>query len=88
MDWCQLTVAGADAPGLDVVDALARLRLAVQRAGGVVVVMNMCPDLADLLQLCGLTGQVGGQAEKRKDVCCIEEEGQFGDPPVGDLEDL
>ena len=45
--------------GLDTADTLARLVLAVRRAGGRVRVLEIAPAFAELLELAGLRGQVG-----------------------------
>ncbi len=55
---------------LALVDRLARLELAARRAGLSVRLRDACPELCELLELCGLDGllpgtgrQVRGQAE-------------------------
>ena len=91
--WCRVCVLGPDgselaswpvrgagAPGLDVVDAVARLHLAVTRLGGGVVLRAVAPELRDLLVLAGLTGQVGGQAEQGEQPLRVEEEVEGGEP--------
>ncbi len=45
-------------PDLGAVDALARLQLAVERAGARLVVRHAAPALTDLLELAGLRGVV------------------------------
>jgi hypothetical protein len=61
-----LVLVGEDAPSLSVIDALARLQLQVRRAGGQLYLEDVSPALSGLLELAGLVGQVGGQAECRK----------------------
>lgn len=66
--WCTVTEYGPDdvtlaewalrgsgAPCIEVVDSLAGLQLEAQRNGGRVVLSDVCPELADLLGLAGLT---------------------------------
>ena len=43
-----------DVPGLFVVDAIARLDLAARRLGWTVRLRDPCPELCELLDLCGL----------------------------------
>lgn len=65
--WCQVTVYGAEGsvveqwsirgfgpPDLAVVDQLARIRLAATHSGMDVALSDVCPDLENLLSLCGL----------------------------------
>ncbi len=61
-------LAACRRPDLCVVDSLARLQLAAQRAGCSIRVRNAGSELAGLLDLAGLAevlglGKVGGQAE-------------------------
>src|SRR3954452_24537172 len=57
----------ADRPDLRCIDALARLQLAARRCGWTLVVRDPHPNLAGLLDLCGLRGAIriepGGQPE-------------------------
>jgi hypothetical protein len=66
--WCRVVIRGPDGcvlysavvrgpgvPTVEVVDRLARLRLELSRQGRVLTVVQACPDLADLLDLTGLT---------------------------------
>ncbi len=79
--WCRLdlVVPEGTAPDLDVVDALARLQLATRRVGGSVGVVAACDELAELLDLVGLRGQMGGQAEGGEQAG-VEEGVEPGDP--------
>jgi anti-anti-sigma regulatory factor len=52
-------LVGARPVGIDAADALARLVLAVRRAGGRVRVVEIDPAFAEILELAGLRGQVG-----------------------------
>ncbi|MGH9000968.1 MAG: STAS domain-containing protein [Acidimicrobiia bacterium] len=47
-------LAGRDPPDLAVVDELARLALIARRLGGQLRLRNAGPDVAELLELCGL----------------------------------
>lgn len=76
--------------GLGTVDALARLQLAARRRGCRVELRNVPPDLAQLLELCGLAEVLrlsdalgvdpGRQPEHREEASGIQEEGDSGDP--------
>lgn len=48
------TVSGPGAPDLELVERLARLRLAAKRGGWSLLVTEVSPDLAELLDLAGL----------------------------------
>ncbi|MEW2046241.1 STAS domain-containing protein [Streptomyces sp. NPDC005476] len=63
-------VAGMGPPSLLAVDLLARLQLAVRRAGGRIRLRAPDPALHALLDLVGLRFEVEGQAEE-------------GEPPLG-----
>ena len=52
-------LVGAPPVGIESADALARLALAVRRAGGSVRVLEIDPAFARVLELSGLRGQVG-----------------------------
>ena len=93
--WCRISVFGAGGdevgswtlsgsgpPDLAVLDGVARLMLLASRAGGSVVVRDMSASLAELVELAGLCGEVGGQPEGREDGLGVEERVQFGDPPA------
>jgi hypothetical protein len=66
--WPLLCEGRAD---LGAVDAVARLQLEARRQGCTVWLRQACPELVELLALCGLAGvlQVGRQAE------CLEQGG-------------
>lgn len=72
-------LAGEGRPDLSVVDTLARLQLAARRAGGVIEVREMCPELQELLELAGLRGELGGESEGGEEVG-VEEGVEPGDP--------
>jgi hypothetical protein len=80
----------ADRPDLTAVDALARLALAVRRAGGELRVEGPPPPLGALLDLCGLRSlldgpddwsvEVRGQAEGLEEP--VVEEAVVPDDPI------
>jgi hypothetical protein len=71
---------------LRLVDALARLRLEAARAGYGVRVTQAPPELAELVELAGLSETLGlelqRQPEQREEALGVEEEGQLADPPA------
>ncbi len=71
---------------LEFVDALARLQLAARRRGFRIRLQDPPPDLAQLLELCGLGEALGVQAgrepEHREEARGVQEEGDAGDPPA------
>ncbi len=77
---------GLPRPTAATIDQVARLKLRAKRIGYEVELRNLEPELADLIGFCGLAGVLGvelqGQAEQRKQPCCIEEEGQLDDPSL------
>jgi hypothetical protein len=91
--WGRLVVVGPDGrvvascalvgrgpPDLGAVDALARALLAARRAGGSVRVDGACEELAALLGLAGLLGEVGGQPERGEQRLGVEEGVERRDP--------
>ena len=77
--WCEVTVlapcgrelatwtvSGPGAPGMETVDGLLRLRAAANRAGAAFLVRRLAADLAELLELAGLTGELERQPEDRE----------------------
>jgi hypothetical protein len=74
----------ARAPDLGCVDRIAKLQLAARRCGMRLVVRDPHPNLAGLLELCGLSGLVGleplGQPEGREQLG-VDEVVQPGDLP-------
>jgi hypothetical protein len=72
---------GSGAPGLSAVDALARAHLAARRAGGSILLLDVCPELNELLKLVGLRREVGGEAERREE-SGVEEGVEPADPAV------
>ena len=75
-------LSGPGRPDLSVVDALARCQLAARRLGGSMLLLDVSPELGELLDLAGLRRQVGGQAEGGEELLGVEEGVQPGDPVV------
>jgi hypothetical protein len=69
---------------LRLVDALARLRLEAGRAGYELRVSHAPPELAELVELVGLSETLGlelrRQPEEREQALGVEEERHLGDP--------
>lgn len=93
-DWCRIhligpngvklaswAISGADHPDLSVVDSLARLQLAALDNGCHIVLCDVCPDLAGLLELVGLRREVGGQPEHGEQPLGVQEGVEPDDPP-------
>ena len=74
-------------PTAATIDQLARLELAARRSGCELELSNANPDLVELIGFIGLARVLGveleGQAEQRKQPCCVEEERELDDPPLG-----
>jgi hypothetical protein len=84
-------------PDLGTVDALARLALALRRAGCAVSLVRASSELRELLGLSGLTRvmpcgglsvEALGEPEHREEPGRVEEERDPADPAVRDVEDL
>lgn len=79
-------------PSVGTVDYIARLGLGLKRSGKRLRLAEPSRELMDLIRLLGLAEALGveveGQPEKRKKLRRVEEEGELGDPPAGQLEDL
>ncbi|MGW1505686.1 STAS domain-containing protein [Streptomyces mirabilis] len=75
-------VAGLGPPGLDTVEALARMQLAARRAGGRVRLRAPAPPLLLLLDLVGLRFEVEGEAEEREPALGVQEAVEPGDAAV------
>ena len=73
-------LSGPGRPDLSVVDVVARWQLAARRLGGSIRLVDVSPELAELLDLSGLGRQVGGQAEGGEQLLGVEEGVQPGDP--------
>ncbi|SRR5712692_5026397 len=83
-------VAGVEDPDAATVDALARLQLIARRLGRRLRLRHACGELAELLDLMGLSRVVpvvaalpleaGRQAEEREQILGVEEERDPGDP--------
>lgn len=69
----EMTLVGEGSPDLSVIDRLARLQFAVRRHGGRMRLQDVSPVLSGLLDLAGLLGEVGGEAECREDSVHVEE---------------
>jgi hypothetical protein len=74
-----IVVTGAGAPGLAAVDALARWQLWARRAGGRIQLREASKELARLLDLVGLLGEVGWEPEGGEELLCVEERVDCGD---------
>jgi hypothetical protein len=70
----EVPLAGEGPPDLAFVAALARFQLIVRRAGGRVWLEDVSSPLAELLDLAGLRGEVGGQPEGREQALGVQEE--------------
>ena len=74
------------------VDRIARLQLGLRRRGFELRLRHPTSSLQELIGFCGLAGvlriEPGRKAEEWEQPCRVEEEGQLGDPPLGQLEDL
>jgi hypothetical protein len=79
-------------PTATTIDQIARLQLAAGRSGCRLELANSSPSLLELIDFCGLAEvlrvEVKRQAEERKHLCGVEEEGELDDPPGGELEHL
>jgi len=85
ISWARLVVVRADGtlqvallagdgpPGLAVVEYLARRQLLARRAGQRMWLEDVCPALAELLDLAGLRWEPGGQAEAGEDPLGVQE---------------
>jgi anti-anti-sigma regulatory factor len=87
---CDLSaLGGADA---ETIDLLARLQFAARRHGRTLRLLHASPALQDLIAFVGLDAvlcvEPGREAEEGEDALGVEEEGQLGDPAVGDLDHL
>jgi hypothetical protein len=83
-----LQLVGADVPTLSQVERLARLQLAARRAGGRIQLEAIPAPLEAFLDLAGLLGEVGGQAEGLEEPLGLQEGVDPADAIAGDLEDL
>jgi hypothetical protein len=90
--WCRITLVGSDGselachalcgpgrPDMDTVDSIARAALTARRLGATVLLADVSPDLASLLDLAslrdldGLVVEVEGQAERGEEALGLEE---------------
>lgn len=69
----ELAIESDQAPDLVVVAALARLQLLCRRSGMRVHLEEISPKLEELLELSGLSRQVGGKSERGEKTLGIEE---------------
>ena len=71
---------------LALVEALARLQLEARRAGYAIVVAGAPRELAELIELAGLSEVLGleprREAEEREERLGVEEERDLADPPA------
>ena len=94
MRWCRLSVTGPDgrvlagavlqgtgAPDLAVVDDVARAALWARRVGATVVLSDVVPELAELLDLAGLGVEVRREPEGGEQALLVEEGEEEGHPP-------
>jgi len=72
-------IGGRHAPDLAAVDALARWQLWARRTHRGIELDALGDEFRDLLEWCGLLGQVGGQPEEREQMG-VEEGVRRGDP--------
>jgi hypothetical protein len=76
----------------ETVDTLARLQLLAHRRGSELLLRNSSPELLALIAFSGLERvlrvEPGGQAEEREQPLRVEEEGELGDPAVGEANHL
>jgi hypothetical protein len=93
--WCRVTIvgpggselgtcelSGLGAPGLDVVETLAQLKLAAMRSGGAVVLHNPCTSLTELIGLVGLSVEMSGKPEDGEEAPRIEKGVEAADPTL------
>ena len=73
-------------PDCATIDRIARLQVAVHRCGLELHLRNANEPLLELIGFAGLEGvlsvEPGRQAEERKHLRCVEEEGELDDPPA------
>ncbi|HVF03935.1 MAG TPA: hypothetical protein VNA20_03765 [Frankiaceae bacterium] len=74
-------IAGAP-PYLFVVDVVARVAAAARRRGWSASVRDPGAELAEVLGLCGLRGELGRDPERREQPFGIEEVVQPDEPPA------
>jgi hypothetical protein len=86
METVYFDCRGLPRPTAATIDQIARLKLAARRNGCELELSNADSDLIELLRFVGLARVLGlkleGQAEQRKQACCIEEERELDDPPL------
>lgn len=73
-------------PDLRLIDRLGRLQLAARRLGFELRIVNAEPALVELVDLCGLAGELGVEVqrhpEKREEALGVEEERDVRDPSL------
>ena len=69
----ECVLSGRTPPDLAVVEGLARLQLALRRSGGALQIIDMAPELEQLLALVGLGRQMRGKAESGEEPLGLEE---------------
>lgn len=87
-----LDCARLQSPNAGTIHRIARLQLVARRHGGFVRLENASAALVALIDLCGLAQtlgvETGRQAEEGEEPGRIKEEGDVGDPTLGEVEDL
>ena len=73
-------IRGPGRPDLAVVEAVARWKLSARRAGGTIELREVNADLAALLDLVGLLGEMCGEPEGREEMLGVEERMEPDDP--------
>jgi hypothetical protein len=84
--WCWVVIVGPDRstlatyrlegpgdPDIGVIDDIARLRLRAGRLGGRIVLSEVAPAVAALLDLAGLRLEMEGQAERGEEAFGLQE---------------
>lgn len=80
--WVTRALTGSGEPDLGDVEELALMKLAATRIGGRIVLDAACPHLVELLELAGLSVEVRGKAEHRKDLLGAQEGVEPDDPTI------
>lgn len=79
-------------PDAGTIDRIARLQLLTRRSGCRLQLSNVDEALLELVRLCGLSAALGvepgREAKEGEEARGVEEEGELGNSPVLDLENL
>ena len=81
----------ATGPDMGAIDVLARVVLEMRRRGWQVCMVDVAPEMCELVELAGLPVEVRRQAEEREEalgVEGVEEEAHGRDPVASDLQHL